>query len=336
LTIVGPPEPGSPAARESLRAGDRITAIDGRATDGMKMTDVIKWMRGLPGTEVRLTIDRDGEPQPRDVELVREVINIESVLGDRRGADGSWRFVLESDPRIAHIRIASFGERTAGELERELSNVVAHGAKAVALDLRGDAGGSLDAAVDVCEMLLPAGEKIVETRGRNGVVRQSYVTTEDGRFLDLPLVVLVNQDSASASEIVAACLQDSRRAAIAGQRSYGKGTVQQLIPMQNGKSQLKLTWASFWRPNEKKIHRAAGEEESAIWGVVPDQGLERRLSDEEYTRFQEYRSARDRIGPPATVEAAEKDGKTAPAEFIDEQLQLAVKYLQRKLDGQAR
>jgi carboxyl-terminal processing protease len=216
-----------------------------------------------------------------------------------------------------------------------LSNVLAEGAKAVALDLRGDAGGSLDAAVAVCEMLLPAGKKIVETRGRNGVVHKSYATTADGRFANVPLVVLVNQDSASASEIVAACLQDNHRVAIAGQRSYGKGTVQQLIPVQNGKSNLKLTWASFWRPNERKIHRAAGEKESEIWGVVPDPGLERRLSDEEYARFQEYRGARDRIGPPAANEAAEGEGNSGPP-FVDEQLQLAVKFLQNKLDGDTR
>jgi carboxyl-terminal processing protease len=209
--------------------------------------------------------------------------------------------------------------------------VIARGAKGVVLDLRGDAGGSLDAAVAVCEMLLPAGKKIVETRGRGGVVRQRYQTTENGLFVNLPLVVLVNQDSASAAEIVAACLQDNGRAAVAGQRSYGKGTVQQLIPVQNGKSTLKLTWASFWRPSDAKIHRAAGEEESAIWGVVPDQGLERRLTDEELGRYYEYRSERDRVGPAAGSNSEQKAGESAPADFIDEQLQIAVEYLQRKL-----
>jgi carboxyl-terminal processing protease len=285
---------------------------------------------------VRLTIERAGDPKPREVELVREVINIESVLGDRRGEDGGWRFQLESDPRIAHVRIASFGERTPMELERVLASVIANGAKAIALDLRGDAGGSLESAVAVCQMLLPTGRQIVKTRGREGALRASYTTTEDGAFLDVPLVVLVNQDSASASEIVAACLQDNERAAIAGQRSYGKGTVQQLIPVQNGQSLLKLTWASFWRPNKKKIHRAPGEAESATWGVVPNPGLERRLSDEEYARFQEYRSARDRIGPAADEAAPGNDGKSAPSEFVDEQLQLAVKHLQGKVNDATR
>ena len=116
LTIVGPPEPGSPAARENLRAGDRILAIDGRPTDGMKMTDVLQVMRGLPARRCGCRFSMPTNRQPRTVELVREIINIESIFGDRRGDDGSWRFQLEADPRIAHVRIASFGERTAGEL----------------------------------------------------------------------------------------------------------------------------------------------------------------------------------------------------------------------------
>jgi carboxyl-terminal processing protease len=334
LTIVGPPEPGSPAAREDLRAGDRISRVDERPTDSMTMGDVLKLMRGVPGTGVRLMIER-GDEDPRNVELVREIINIESVLGDRRGADGGWRFLLDSDPRIAHVRIASFGERTAGELQRVLAHVMARGAKAVALDLRDDAGGSLDAAVAVCEMFLPAGRKIVETRGRDGTVQKSYATSADGQYLDVPLVVLVNQDSASASEIVAACLQDHHRAAVAGQRSYGKGTVQQLIPMQNGKSNLKLTWASFWRPSNAKIDRSAGEAESAVWGVIPDKGLERRLNDEQSARFREYRGARDRMGLTTTDQAAKKGDDSAPP-FVDEQLQLAVKYLQGKIGRETR
>jgi carboxyl-terminal processing protease len=338
-TIVGPPEPGSPAARENLRSGDQILAIDGRATEGMNMNDVLKWMRGMPDTRVRLTIVRAGESKPGDVELVREVINIESVLGDRRGEDGSWRFQLESDPRIAHVRIASFGDRTPGELERVLTSLAAsrtQATQAIVLDLRGDAGGSLDAAVSVCRMLLPAGKAIVSTRGGAGAVRERYRSTEDGQFFNVPLVVLVDQHSASAAEIVAACLQDNGRAAVAGQRSYGKGTVQQLVPMQNGKSYLKLTWASFWRPSGKKIHRAVDDAESAEWGVVPDAGLERRYSDEEYSRYEEYRSARDRMAPAAGGESDQKDGKAAPDDFVDEQLQMAVKYLQSKLGGAAR
>ena len=280
---------GSPAARENLRAGDRISKIDGRTTVGMKMTEVLKWIRGTPETRVRLTIERAGDPKPREVELVREVINIESVLGDRRGEDGGWRFQLESDPRIAHVRIASFGERTPMELERVLASVIANGAKAIALDLRGDAGGSLESAVAVCQMLLPTGRQIVKTRGREGALRASYTTTEDGAFLDVPLVVLVNQDSASASEIVTGALQVHRRALIVGERTFGKGSVQQVLRLNNNNSAfLKLTTAHYYLPDGRCLHR---EEDSVTWGVDPD--VEVKLVPKEMVKAQNLRLKTD-------------------------------------------
>ena len=336
LTIIGLPEPGSPAALENLRSGDRILSIDGRATDGMKMTEVLNRMRGLPETKLRLSIQQADDSEPRSVELVRKVINIESVLGDRRDGEGSWRFQLEADPRIAHIRIESFGDRTAGELERVLETVIQHGAKAVVLDLRNNPGGSLDTAVDVCKMLLPAGKKIVETRGRDQVIREQYSSTEDGQFLGIPMVVLVNQETASAAEIVAACLQDNGRAKVAGQRSYGKGTVQPIFPMQNGKSLLKLTWASFWRPSGSKIHRDGNGTEEETWGVVPDAGHERRLTEQQFEAFLKYRGERDRIGPAPLENTDAKTEESASVEFVDEQLVRAVKYLKAELDDETR
>ncbi|MCI0335489.1 MAG: S41 family peptidase [Planctomycetes bacterium] len=336
LAIVAPPDADSPAARENLQAGDRILTIDGQATDGMEMGEVLRRMRGQPGTSVRLSIQQADATEPRTVELVREVINIESVLGDRRSNDGRWQFLLAADPRIAHVRITLFGERTPGELEHVLNNIVAQGAEAVVLDVRDNAGGALEAAVAICKMLLPAGKMIVETRGRDGEVRQRDETTEDGVFLSLPLAVIVNQESASAAEIVAACLQDHHRAVVAGQRSYGKGTVQQLVPLESGKSLLQLTWASFWRPSGAKIHRGAGATEDDIWGVVPNTGYERRLSPEEYDAFVKYRSDRDQIGPARAKTTASEENAPAAAAFVDEQLQLAVKYLQGELDGESR
>ena len=133
------------------------------------------------------------KPKPRTIELVRAVIHVESVLGDRRGEDGSWIFTLGDDPRIAHVRIVSFGDRTADEFANVMRKLHDEGVQAIVLDLRDNAGGSLDAAVAVCEMLLPAGKTIVETRGRDQVVRQRYATTSDGEYREIPLAVLVNQ-----------------------------------------------------------------------------------------------------------------------------------------------
>jgi len=333
LVIVGPPDPGTPAARARLLPGDRILAIEGQATAGMTMDDVLGRMRGEPGAPLRLTIQHAHEQVSRTVDLVRELITIESILGDVRGDDGRWRFRLEDDPRIAHVRLASFGDLTAEELARTLNNLTQRGVQAVALDLRDNAGGTLDAAIAVCSLLLPPDLLIVETRGRNGVPRERFVTSDDGPRFDLPLAVLVNDQSASASEIVAACLQDHGRAVVVGQRSYGKGTVQQLIPTQSGKSVLKLTWASFWRPSGKNIHRMADAPDDGSWGVLPSPGHEVALSPDEYVQYREYRVARDIPDaiPPADPAAA--DQPAVPADFVDRQLADAVEYLQGVLDG---
>jgi carboxyl-terminal processing protease len=334
LAIVAPPDQGTPAARAKLQPGDFILAIDDQSTDAIKMNEVMRLVRGEPGSVLRLKIESPSDPAPRTVELVREVINTESVLGDRRDKDGSWQFRLESDPQIALLRITSFGDRTASEFVNVMTKLAGEGVRAIVLDLRDNPGGSLDAAVAICEMLLPAGKTIVETRGRAQNLLHRYVSTSDGKFADIPMAVLVDQNSASAAEIVAACLQDHDRAIVVGQRSYGKGTVQQLLPLESGKSLLKLTWASFWRPSGANIHHAVGVKDDAKWGVSPDTGFQCKLSPDEYKTFLAYREKRDGFGP---IEENNKDidRETAAklAGFADKQMQLAVEYLQTKLSG---
>jgi carboxyl-terminal processing protease len=188
-------------------------------------------------------------------------------------------------------------------------------------------------------LLLPGGKAVVETRGRDRSLRRLYVTTEgEKRFLNLPLAVIVNQNSASAAEIVAACLQDHGRAVVVGQRTYGKGTVQQLLPMESGKSLLKLTSASFWRPSGANIHRAPDAAESAKWGVSPDPGYEVRLSPDEYAVYRRYRVARDMLGQEIgveTVDVTEPDESPVPDDFVDVQLEMAVGYLRGDLEKSA-
>ncbi len=331
LAIVAPPDPDSPAARAKLQPGDFIVAIDDQPTAGIKMNDVFRLVRGAPGTKLRLSIESPTPPGARTVELVREIINTESVLGDRRDKDGSWQFRLENDPTIALIRITSFGDRTAAEFGNIMQKLTTEGVKAIVLDLRDNPGGSLDAAVAVCEMLLPADKTIVETRGRGQVLLHRYVSTSDGRCVDLPMAVLVDQNSASAAEIVAACLQDHGRAVIVGQRSYGKGTVQQLLPLESGKSLLKLTWASFWRPSGANIHHAAGVPDDAKWGVMPNAGYERKLSPEEYKIFLAYRDKREGFDQLDETSNADQEAAVKAAGFVDKPLQAAVEYLRGKL-----
>ena len=146
--------------------------------------------------------------------------------------------------------------------------------------------------------------------------------------------MLVDQNSASAAEIVAACLQDHGRAIVVGQRSYGKGTVQQLLPLESGKSLLKLTWASFWRPSGANIHHAVGVPEDAKWGVSPDAGYESKLSPEEYKTYLAYREHARRVWKYRREKQYRiADAAAKVAGFVDKPLQLAVEYLQRKLNG---
>jgi carboxyl-terminal processing protease len=324
--IAGPIDPTTPAGKAKLAPGDRILEINGRPTTGLSRSDVVRKLAGERGTTLLLSIKSPRESQQRTVQLVRDLIQTESVLGDRRAPDGHWIFALESDPRIGLVRCTTFGDRTTTEFANVLEKLTEEGVQGIVLDLRDNAGGALGSAVSVCEMLLPAGKTIVETRGRGQVLRQHYATKTDGAYRELPIVVIVNQNSASASEIVAACLQDHGRAKIVGQRSFGKGTVQQMLPL--GKSLLKLTWASFWRPSGANIHRTKGATTDAIWGVVPDAGCERILSTDEYRAFRKYRRRRDQSDIVA-LGAADSDPSDS---FTDEQLQLAANCLQRQID----
>ncbi|HEX2476383.1 MAG TPA: S41 family peptidase [Lacipirellulaceae bacterium] len=339
LTIAFPPEPDTPAARASLRPGDQILAIDDTPTDKLNMAGVLHLMRGAPGSEVRLTIQSKADVASRTVELVREIIETESIFGDIRGSDGHWKFLLPVDPRIAHVRIVLFGDRTAEELVRVITQSTKQGAHAFVLDLRDNSGGAFEAAVAVCDLLLPADRTIVETRGRDGALRRQYPSTGMGPFTGLPLAVVVNQESASAAEIVAACLQDHGRAVVVGQRSFGKGTVQQMLPLGN-KSLLKLTWASFWRPSGVNLHRMAGAPEEGSWGVMPDAGLELKLSTEQYAEYLKYRDQRDLgdvgailDGPADDNDYTEEGNSSDDEPFIDRQLMLAIDHLRASLDS---
>jgi len=333
LMIIGPPDPGTPAARANLLPGDQILAIDNHPTADMTMADVLRRIRGRPDESIRLTVRQKHSQNVEEFELVREIIHLESVLGDIRRPDGTWQFRLDQDPRLALVRLTSFGDRTMEELEKTLESLREDGIQAVVLDLRDNAGGSLDVAVAVCELLLPPGRIVVETRGRNQQLRERFMTTRNGDFRDLPLVVLVNQNSASAAEIVAACLQDHGRAAIAGQRSYGKGTVQQLVPLESGQSLLKLTSASFWRPSGVDIHRRPDAPENGDWGVKPEPGLDLPLSAEEYPAYRRYRNDRDTHDDTAPIDPKEGARSSNEDPLTDRQLEKAIEYLQGKIES---
>ncbi|MEX2172442.1 MAG: S41 family peptidase [Pirellulales bacterium] len=324
LTVMGLPEPGSPAFDAKIQPGDRIVAIDDTpmsdiVAEGMEKP--LLRLRGAPGSTVRLTIERDGIGQPLNISLVREIIVVHSVIGDRRRADGSWDFFLPDAPGIAYVRITSFGDKTVGELTAVLARLSHEGMQSLVLDLRDNAGGVLDAAVGVCDLFLKEDAPIVEIRGRERKLQERFTSSGKGKYTQLPIAVLVNGDSASASEIVAACLQDNQRAVVVGERSFGKGTVQHAILIEPGrtrKSWLKLTSASYWRPSGANIHRTSDAPANGAWGVSPNDGFEIELDADAQAALRKSRFKRD-------VDVS-KDAKP----IDDPALTRAVEFLQSK------
>ncbi len=241
LTIVTPLE-DTPASRAGLQPGDQIVRIEEKSTKNMNLMEAVRLMRGPAGTKISLTIAREGEERLLEVSLVREVIKIHSVKA-RLLDDG-----------IGYVRIAQFQEHTADDLHRALDALAAEAGGEIdglILDLRNNPGGLLEQAVKVADAFLNEG-LIVYTEGRDEQSQMSFSAVDDGSEPDCPLVVLINSGSASASEIVAGALQDQHRALILGTRSFGKGSVQTIIPLEDG-SGLRLTTARYFTPSGTSI-----------------------------------------------------------------------------------
>ena len=212
--------------------------------------------------------------------MTRAIIEVPSVMGDRRKPNDEWDFMLDKDKKIGYIRITNFIQNTTEHVKDALDELKKDGMKGLILDLRDDPGGLLSAAVEISDLFVEDG-KIVSTRGRN-TAEKTYEAHKDGTYTGFPMVVLVNHNSASASEILAACLQDHDRAVVVGERSFGKGSVQNILDLEDGNSVLKLTVATYWRPSGKNIHRFKNAKDTDEWGVSPSPGLEVKLSREEY------------------------------------------------------
>lgn len=317
------PLAGWAAARAGVLAGDRILRIGEASTQGMSIQDASIRLRGEPGSTVSLTIQHEGQTKPLTVVLDREIIHEDTVLGDTRNADGTWNFWLDVGDRIGYVRIVSFTDDTIIELRDALARLAGGGMRGLVLDLRDNPGGYVDAAVKVCDLFVKSGV-IVSTRRREGRVVKTVMAGGDAPYADVPIVVLINQQSASAAEIVAACLQDNRRATVVGQRSYGKGTVQEVIELPQGCGAMKITTASYWRPNGRNIHRSPKATAKDDWGVSPDKGCAVPLDEKEFLRWQAWRARRD-------VQQAVGEAKTPPGEkpFVDRQLQRAVECVEK-------
>jgi carboxyl-terminal processing protease len=241
------------------------------------------------------------------VELERGDIPIETVLGLERLPEGHWNYWLDKQHALAYVQLQAFHATTSEELYRVLIALRQQGLKGLVLDLRGNPGGKLETAIEIAELFLPKDSLIVTVQGRRralevyraGRVRESLWrerNIEPGIFSDLPLVVLIDGQSASASEILASALQDNHRAQLVGQRTFGKASVQTILPLPPNNHALKLTTAQYLRPSGQNIHRFAHAQETDTWGVMPDVLLP--LSSEQQQELLASRSFRNILWQP--------------------------------------
>ncbi len=297
LTVIAPME-DTPAFNAGVKAGDRIMKINGRSTERLTLPDAVKVLRGEPGTAVRITVWRTGAQQTREFKLVRAIIKVETV----KDIQGRREFRVEPNG-VGYIRITQFNEPTNDDLEAALKKLEANGMKGLILDLRNNPGGLMDQAVAVCDRFVKRGTLVVSTEGRLEPKRKEYRATGRNKHLDIPIVVLVDGGSASASEIVAGCLQDNRRAVILGQQTFGKGSVQTVIQMPDG-SALRLTTQKYYTPSHRVIHGkgiqpdivvpVSSEDEEALFVQRQPGGVD-ALETVSEARRQAIRETRDAI-----------------------------------------
>ncbi|MFM9961138.1 MAG: S41 family peptidase [Planctomycetaceae bacterium] len=312
------PLPGTPAYRAGLKAGDLFMEIDGKSTQGFTLNDAIRLLQGKPGTDVTIGVQHSGSDKIEQIKITRALIQVATVLGDTHKPDDSWNFFLDADSKIAYIRLTHFGRRSADELQEALESLKEDELKGLVLDLRFNPGGLLGQATKIADLFLESGT-IVSVKGRN-TDNRVWTAEKEGTFSGFPMAILVNRFSASASEIVSAALQDHKRAIIVGERSWGKGSVQNVIELEGGSSALKLTTAQYLRPSGRNIHKFPGAKEDEEWGVGPDKDHKIEVTQKEMQDYLEYRRQRDIIG-----------GSAPKLEYTDRQLNDAVAYLKAQL-----
>ncbi|TRZ52192.1 MAG: S41 family peptidase [Dehalococcoidia bacterium] len=248
LTVVSPLE-GTPAHKAGIMPGDKIIKINDESTKDFNLDDAVEALRGMPGTMVKLTIIADSDQSVKDVEIKRAVIKIESV---------KYAFMIKDD--IGYIRIADFQSHTSADLNKAIKGLIRDGMKGLILDLRNNPGGLLEASVLVCERFLKKPDVIVSTRGRIESQNAVFISRALNAYTDFPIVVMINKGSASASEITAGAIRDNKRGLIVGETSFGKGSVQTVIPMKDN-SAIRLTTSYYYTPSGAIIHEK---------GIVPD------------------------------------------------------------------
>lgn len=326
--VVITPLDESPALEAGVRAGDVILAVDEQSTKGLKLDEVARRIAGEEGTVVKLKIGRaDGEEV--EVKVRRRPLTLRTVEGLRRDAHGRWDFWLDSEAKIGYSRLGLFSEKTAAELNDVLAELGRQSLNGFVLDLRWCPGGQLAPSVDLCKLFLSDGGII--SVGKQGEPEYTYKAEHAAPFAELPLVVLVNEQTASAAEIVAGSLQDRGRAIAVGSRTLGKGSIQFIVPLGDEGAGIKLTTAYFVLPSGRNLDRHSGGED---WGVEPTDGFYVPLSAKQVDRLLARRQDREilRIGKEAQARALERlTPQQIEKQFADPQLAAALKTMLARL-----
>jgi len=305
LTVVTP-LPNTPAWKAEMLPGDKIIKIEGVSTKDMIIDEAIKKLRGKPGTPVKITTarepaDKEAEWITKDLTLVRELIKSESV---------KWRML---DAKTGYIKIVDFTGHATENFNKAMGELKGKGMEALVLDLRYNPGGLLSSAVDICKLFMNNNKMIVYTKGRKPENYQEFRAGGSAPFEMLPLVVIVNRYSASASEIVAGAMQDNKRAVIVGERSFGKASVQSMIPLSD-KSALRLTIAKYYTPSGKSIQR---DEKAETGGITPD--IEIKVSVETEKKLLQQA---EEIYFPGKEDKADKKKDAARDEMLERAVEL--------------
>lgn len=271
LTIVAPLH-DTPAFKAGLKSGDRIVKIDGESTKNITLNESVKKLRGDPGTEINLTILRENKKEFMEFTIKRAFIKLESVVDTSIIAEG-----------IGYSHIIQFQERTAEDLEEALKSLKPESLEGFILDLRNNPGGLLQDAVEVSELFIPAPKMIVTTKGRLSDQNQEYPSENDKALVDVPLIILINEGSASGSEIVAGAIKDWNRGKLVGIKTFGKGSVQSVLPLRDG-SALKLTTALYYTPEGTNINEV---------GISPD--IEINITEEQELKLWKAKAKKEKI-----------------------------------------
>ncbi|MCC7192822.1 MAG: S41 family peptidase [Phycisphaeraceae bacterium] len=325
VRIVSPLEE-SPAWKAGVMAGDILLEINGQSTLNMKINDAITKLQGEEGSIVKVKVRHDTGEEV-DLTITRARINVQTVKGFRRNGDSHWEFMIDESNKIGYIRILQFTDKTASELKAALDRLTAAGVKGLILDVRFNPGGLLQSAVDVSNMFLDKGKRIVSVKGRIVPESVEYANGQ-GEIPPIPMVVIANEASASAAEVVTGALSDNNRAVFIGTRTFGKGSVQQVYPLDNELGALKMTNAYYYLPNGRNIHR---RENSETWGVDPADGYYVLMAPNEIKTMIEIRRDSDVLRKGNGKSEASVTPEWIKTKLADPQLAAALQAVQGKL-----